>query len=255
MSNCLYVGHTTHIRKSPILHRFKYKVLYYYLNLDDIPRLFKYPGFFSYNFPGFLSFWRKDYFGERGQSISESIKESILNKTGKTFNGTIFILTNISYLGFCFNPVSFYYCFDSNQELKFIVSEITNTPWGEKHANVLEIKDEKKCFEFKKDFHVSPFIPMNVDYKWSLSTPAEHIKINMENRFPGSHEVFFEAILNLKKEPLDFHHLLKYFFVLPLTSFKTMFGIYFQALKLFLKKAPFYTHPKKEKVHDGPSAS
>jgi DUF1365 family protein len=248
MNNCLYVGHTIHIRKSPILHSFKYKVLYYFLNLDEVPRLFKYPGFFSYNFPGLLSFWRKDYLGHKSESISEAVKKEVYTKTGQTFQGPIYLLTNISYLGFCFNPVSFYYCFDDNQKLKYVVSEITNTPWGEKHANVLEIKDEERIFKFKKDFHVSPFIPMNVDYSWSLSLPENVLKIKMENRFHHSSDVFFEAILNLRQEPLNFLNIFKYFFTLPLTSFKTMFGIYLQAFKLYLKKAPFYTHPKKGEI-------
>jgi DUF1365 family protein len=89
---------------------------------------------------------------------------------------------------------------------------------------------------------------MNVDYSWSLSLPENVLKIKMENRFHHSSDVFFEAILNLRQEPLNFLNIFKYFFTLPLTSFKTMFGIYLQAFKLYLKKAPFYTHPKKGEI-------
>ncbi len=246
MKNCLYLGKVIHQRFDNINHGFNYNVLYYFLDVETIPSLFKYPGFLTYNSPGFLSFWRKDYFGNPEESLSDSIKKYIFQQTGNNFCGKIFILTNISYFGFCFNPVSFYYCFSQEGDLKYIISEITNTPWGEKHANLFIFSNDNFIYEFKKDFHVSPFIPMDVTYRWNFKQPGDNLSVKMENFYPQHNDHFFHALFNLKKENLTLHSLTKYFFLYPVMSFKIVWGIYFQALLLFIKKAPFYTHPAKE---------
>jgi DUF1365 family protein len=87
---------------------------------------------------------------------------------------------------------------------------------------------------------------MNVDYTWKFNSPDELIDIHMENRDPANNSLFFEAKLNLKKKELTLFNIIIFFFLRPLMTFKTVWGIYFQALILFLRKAPFYNHPSKE---------
>jgi DUF1365 family protein len=254
-SSCLYVGNTQHRRFTPVNHHFNYKVLYFFLDLDEIPQIFKYPFLFSYNFPGILSFWRKDYFGDKENSIKSSIEKFIFEKTGSVFSGKIKILTNISYFGFCFNPVSFYYCYGNDHKLEFIVSEITNTPWGEKHAQVFVTNHAKEIYTFPKDFHVSPFMPMNMMYTWYFYAPDEKLKVLMQNRDEKGETLVFDSLLNLSKIPLNWKMITKYSVLIPLASLKTFFGIYYQAMCLFLKKVPFYTHPLKEKRYDNSRTS
>ena len=245
--SCLYIGEIEHRRFSPRKNFFTYKVCYYFIDLKDIPQIFNIPLLVTYNRPGLLSFWRKDYLGDRSQSLDESIRSEVCSQTSTRPLGPIRLMTNISYFGFCFNPVSFYYCYNEDGEtLEFIVSEITNTPWGEKHKQVFKISDQRvTTFKFSKDFHVSPFIPMEIDYTWVFRKPLQNLYVHMQDRIKGSHEILFDSTLNLKRRPLTRINMLLAFLKFPFITFKTMLAIYYQALKLFIKKVPFYSHPSR----------
>lgn len=244
--NALYVGDIEHRRFSPKVNSFNYKVAYYFVDLEKAAETFKIPFLFSYNSPGILSFWQKDYL------TAKTIRETIFQELGKHSKGPIRILTNISYFGFCFNPVSFYYCYAEDAEtLEYIVSDITNTPWREKHRQVFEMESsERKVFKFQKEFHVSPFMPMEIDYTWVFRKPNSRIYVLMQNRASNETQVIFDSTLMLKHSELTAKNIIVTFLKLPLVTFKTVLAIYYQAFKLFLKKVPFHTHPLKEKVYD-----
>jgi uncharacterized protein len=245
--SCLYVGEIEHRRFSPKKNFFNYQVLYYYVDLDEVKDIFRFPLIFSYNSPGLLSFWRKDYLPPPHIDLKQLIKNVILESTGQEFNGSVRLLTNISYFGFCFNPVSFYYCYEEDH-LRYVVSEITNTPWGERYSQVFEFGDKgMKVFKFPKKFHVSPFIPMNIDYTWVFHAPGEELKVYMQDRLKAQTELLFDSTLTLRRQELSLKNVVKGLVRFPLVTFKTMLAIYYQALKLYLKKVPFYTHPSKEK--------
>jgi DUF1365 family protein len=251
VNSALYIGEVEHRRLTPKENIFRYKVCYYFLELSEVPKLFNWPIFLSYNRPALLSFWRKDYIGDKKIPIEQVIRDLIFQETQQRSLGPIRLLTNISYFGFCFNPVSFYYCYsEDGKELEYIVSEITNTPWGEKHRQVFSFDGSKlkKVYQFAKDFHVSPFIPMNIDYTWIFQKPEEVLYVHMQNRHRGEAKVFFDTTLDLKRYSFTRQNIIKAFILYPLVTYKTMFAIYYQALKLYIKKTPFYTHPAKEKV-------
>lgn len=249
IKSAIYSGFVEHRRLSPKKNIFQYSVCYYFLNLDEVKSLFRVPFIFSYNFPGILSFWRKHYIGLKTESIQESVKKTILASTQESFEGKIFILTNISYFGFCFNPVSFYYCYSPNNELQYVVSEITNTPWGERHSNVFKMEKEKnkQVFKFPKDFHVSPFMPMSIDYTWVFHDPSDDIFVYMQDRYSNQDELIFDSTLKLKRKKLSPFNIFSSFINFPFVTFKTMAAIYYQAAKLYVMKVPFHTHPSKEK--------
>lgn len=250
MKSCLYRGEIEHRRFTPVDNRFSYSVLYYFLDLDEVKDIFKIPFLFSYNSPGLLSFWRKDYLGPTSKTLKQSVSDYVFDYTGQKTSGPIRLLTNISYFGYCMNPVSFYYCYDSSgTALEFIVSEITNTPWGEKHRQVFEMKDsEIKIYKFPKAFHVSPYMPMTIDYTWVFNAPKEDLKVLMQNRNSNQTPIIFDSTLELKKVPLTITNVTINFMFFPFVTFKTIFAIHYQALKLYIKKCPVYDHPHKEKV-------
>jgi uncharacterized protein len=239
IKNSLYSGTIQHRRFEPIAHAFEYQVAYYYLNLDEVEKVFKIPFLFSFNFPGLLSFWSKDYLNRA--RIETKIREA----TGQDFKGDIYLLTNISYFGFCFNPVSFYYGFEDG-ELKHVVFHVTNTPWGEKHLYYMSFdKTKQVAFQFPKEFHVSPFMQMEIDYTWVVNAPEEKIRVLMQNRPRGEKRIVFDSTLELTKYPLSFKHILFHFLKFPFVTFKTSLAIYYQAILLWIKKSPFYSHPLK----------
>lgn len=244
VSSALYSGEIEHRRLYPVRNVFSYSVCYYFLDLEEIPGLFRIPLLFSYNKPGILSFWDKDYLN------SESIRALIKEQTHQTSSGPIRLLTNISYFGFCFNPVSFYYCYNNHgTSLEYIVSEITNTPWGEKHSQVFTCtENDKNTFKFLKNFHVSPFMPMTLDYTWVFERPDVKLNILMQNRDRGESTLLFDSNLKLERKNFTVKNVLSVFIRFPFLTFKTMLAIYFQALKLYLKKVPFHSHPSKEEA-------
>ena len=255
VNSALYIGDIQHRRFSPKENIFSYKVCYFFIDLNEMTTIFRIPFLFTYNKPGLLSFWRKDYMGSRSESLEKSVRTLINLKTNKVCNGPIRLLANISYFGFCFNPVCFYYCYaNDGVTLQFIVSEITNTPWGEKHQRVFTTSGNNlNTYEFQKDFHVSPFLPMEMDYTWKFHGPGQQLNVYMQNRSSGKKEIIFDSSLNLERKPLTATNVFVSFLKFPLITFKTMAGIYYQALKLFLKKVPFFSHPSKEKIYDNSS--
>lgn len=231
MKNSIYEGTVTHARFFPKIHKFQYNVSYYYFDLENPQDLIFIPPFLTFNQKNYLS----------PSDIRNLFTNSLSIKK-------IFILTQLSYLGYCFNPVSFYYCFDEKKELNFVIAHVTNTPWNEKHIYTFDVKKTKKDSEFKKEFHVSPFMPMEINYNWQFSAPAANLNVHMHSRIDKNEKLFFYAGLNLKAKEINHKNVILNILQFPVMSFKTVFAIYWQALIIYSKKIPFYTHPKKSEV-------
>ena len=261
MKSYLYVGKLGHRRFSPKKHFFNYPVALFYLDLDEINQIFSIPLLFSSHAPRFIGFNRNKYLKGK-PSLKVTVDDLIAEKTGKIHTGPIRILTQVSYLGFCFNPVSFYYCFDENDKiLQFIVVEVSNTPWNERKSYVIECEASPHLhrIEFKKDFHISPFLPMDLLHIWTFSEPKPELEksllsVYMEDRNLENSELVFDATLTLKPTRFSYWNLAKLYALFPLLTFKSFFAIYYEALRLKLKGIPFYPHPrlleKKEHHHE-----
>ncbi len=245
--SAIYTGRVRHRRMRPAGNEFTYGVCLFYLDLDEIPAIFSWPGLLSHKSPALFAFHRKNYLGDRARTLSEAVRDRVEKETGRRPQGPIRLLTQISYLGYCFNPVSFYYCFDAaGENVEFIVAEITNTPWNERHAYVLACRGAAtETFEFPKAFHVSPFMSMDLKYRWFFSAPDERLLVHMENFMRGDAERFFDATLTLERGALNPATLARALLLYPLMTVKTVFLIHFQAIKLWMKRVPFHPHPSK----------
>jgi DUF1365 family protein len=159
------------------------------------------------------------------------------------------MLTHLRYFGYCMNPVTFYYCFDdAGEAVRYIVAEINNTPWDERHAYVLdaaraEREGRDSCWRFGKAFHVSPFLPMDMDYEWRFDDPSRSLKVHMQNLKAG--ERVFDATLELEREDMTGAALARALLSYPFMTLKVAALIYWQALRLWAKRTPFFTHPAK----------
>lgn len=225
-----------------------------YLDLAELPRLFDGTPGWSAKRRALAWFKRSDYLGPSERPLDQAVRDLVQSRTGLRPAGPIRLLTHLRYFGYCMNPVSFYYCFNaSGDTLETIVAEITNTPWKERHQYVLSVAGMPsaettaaagggvKSFRFDKDFHVSPFLPMNMQYRWSFTEPFDRLFVHMQNFRDGAQ--VFDATLALKQEPISTRALLGLLVSFPLMTFKVIAAIHWQALRLWLKHTPVYAHP------------
>ena len=246
----LYTGVVGHRRFTPFNHFFSYPLFMAYIDLDTLNHFLKKSWFWNVDKKALVSFHRKDYHGDPSKDLSESIRETVDKTIGLKIKGPIRLLTHLRYFGYCFNPVSFYYCFNEDDtDVDAIVAEVTNTPWKERHAYVIQNKNKNKTklkSNFKKQLHVSPFWGMDHDYEWLFSKPEKKINVNMKN-FRSDTKVF-DANLNMVRRPFTKKGLVKNVLRFPLITLVVVARIHFQAFKLWVKKAPFFIHPDKLKV-------
>ena len=162
MDSCIYEGRVRHTRRTPAEHSFEYRLFLMYLDLEELPRLFSKRWLWSASGPAVARFRRADHIGDPAMPLDECVRARVEDETGRRPEGPIRLLTNLAYFGHCFNPVSFYYCFDrAGEKVEFIVAEVNNTPWGETDTYVLECDTSKRSWRFAsaKKMHVSPFMP------------------------------------------------------------------------------------------------
>jgi DUF1365 family protein len=241
MESKIYQGHVVHHRIHPKVHTFNYTLFMMYLDLDEIDLVFKLSPLFSIQNFNFASFYRSDYHRPSIANLKESVLKTVEEKAGLKLNGPVRMLTHLRYFGYCMNPVTFYYCFDSDGiTLKAILSEIENTPWGERFQYVAH-GDHLHTDHFDKQFHVSPFFPMNIHYQWNFNRPDNDLKILMKSF--QDEKLVFSANLNLKVQEITQNNLHLALIKFPLMTVKVIAGIYWQAFKLWIKKIPFYSHP------------
>jgi DUF1365 family protein len=247
MHSALYTGRLDHRRLSPVAHAFSYRLCLAWLDLAELDEVFARRWFWSTRRPAFARFRRADFLGDAMIPLDQAARDRVERETGRRPAGPVRLLTQMRTFGHCFNPVSFYYCYDARgQKVEAVVAEVTNTPWHERHAYVLRPPDEQPAdapmrFKLAKAFHVSPFMPMDLDYDWRFTVPGARLVVHMENRRLGKR--LFDATLALERREINGRSLATALARYPFASLKGVARIYWQALCLWAKRVPFHPHP------------
>ena len=249
MHSAIYQGKVRHRRFQPVDNVFEYRLFMMYLDLAELDYVFKKRWFWSVDRFNLAYLRRRDHLGDPGISIDTSVHSLVREETGIEPEGSIRLLTHLRYFGHCFNPVSFFYCFDAaNSSVETIVAEVNNTPWHEQHCYVLNEKLNDaaapwKHYRFKKSFHVSPFMGMEMDYDWRFLQPGQRLQVHMQNF--KNEEKLFDATLSVRRTDISGRALARVLMKYPAMTLQIVAKIYRQALKLRLKGATFYPHPSK----------
>jgi DUF1365 family protein len=248
MQSCIYEGRVSHSRLAPVRHRFDYRVFLMYLDLEEIDTVFVGRWFWSARRPALARFRRDAYFGPPERPLDECLRDLVATHTGRRPRGPIRLLTNLRYFGYCFNPVSYYFCFDEDDAIAAIVAEVTNTPWGERTTYVLPISAghaqmQTLRFRTPKAMHVSPFMPMDLEYDWLFTHPGQRLAIRVANLREG--KSVFDASIVLDRVEISGRSLARVLLRFPAMTATIVAAIHWQALRLWLKGCPVYAHPHK----------
>ena len=252
MKSRLYEGLLRHRRLTPRQHEFQYRVFMPYLCLEELPELFQDKPFWSADGRAPAEFRRSDFLGNPEQPLSSEVRRRISEETGEVHSGPIYLLANLRYFGHVMNPIACYYCFNEDEtRLEYVVAEVNNTPWDERHSYVLRGPGEEKWLKtaFDKSFHVSPFNPMAMRYDWRSNTPDRRLILHMENSVDTGK--VFDATLAMTAQPMTAANLNRNLAKYPLMTVKVALAIYWQALRLYLKGVPVYTHPSNQPLGAG----
>jgi len=241
MESALYVGAVRHTRRTRPPHAFRQRLFMVYLDLAELGRVFEGRWLWGVERRRFASFRRADHLGDPAVPLDAAVRELVRARTGLESRGPVRLLTGLRTAGFGFNPVSFHYLFALSGGLDAVVADVSNTPWNERHAYVLPAAEGRVDLRVEKRFHVSPFLPMDHAYRFRLSTPGDRLEARIES-FAGDERVF-DAELALDRRAIDGRALADVLARFPAMPVQLIGGIYWQALRLHRKGAPFHPHP------------
>lgn len=249
LNSGIYKARVMHHRLAPKKHSFWYNIFMFYIDLDEIPFLQRQIRWFGYQTLNLFTFRDRDHLqlaGETpGQSknTKEQISDYLLRQGVHIGNGKIMLLTNLAVLGYNFNPVSFYFCFDEDQNPLCAVAEISNTYREMKlfFFGKSQLADGVFQQRAEKLFYVSPFIDLDAFFDFKLAIPGEKLDIKIDDYDKEGKRFFISTLLG-KRKPLTERNMLRYFFSIPLIPLQVMGLIHWQAFKLWIKKISY--HPK-----------
>lgn len=239
MNSGFYIGKVRHRRYQPKEHKFSYPMFLIALDLDELERLEQNFWWFSTHGKRPVVFKRQDHLIHAEES---NLKAAALNTAAalgadvNNINQVVF-LGNVRCFGLYFSPVNFYYL-NHQGVSKYLLAEVRNTPWNQRHCYLVDLSDPMPN---KKDFHVSPFMDLDMNYRWKISPLQSFTRVHIEN---WSTKLLFDATFAGKKYPFNSKTLLRCLAKWPLPAWSIVKKIYWQALKLILKGIAYVPHPK-----------
>lgn len=242
----LYVGTVRHRRFRPKAHAFTYPLFMVLLDVDRIPEACRVSPFLSYGRWNWASYREEDHLGDPARPLRERLQADAEAKGFAFPDGPVHLLTHLRYLGYGFNPVSYIYAHDRQGRLALVGAEVTNTPWKERHLYWMAADRGTQtplglAFDVPKAFHVSPFMPMDLRYRWAFNRPGERLRVHIAEF--DCLDLILDASLDLRQESWTSRNLVRTLLRFPWMTLKVIAAIHWEALWLWIKRVPVYTHP------------
>lgn len=244
--HAVYQGEVGHLRLAPREHGFSYPLAQYWLDCSKLEQTALQACGIKYERFGALSFRRKDYLPGSG-SVHSTVCQKVAELGGTHPVARVFILTPLANWGLYFSPLTLYYCYDEQERFCYLLAEVSNTPWNERHYYLQTIPLQAADsgihqFVHDKAFHVSPFHPMKMQYHWQISNPAQSLQCSIRNTEADKH--IFSAWINLTRHELSALWRRKWLIRQPWQNVQIVLRIYWHAVKLYFKGIPVHAHPK-----------
>lgn len=248
LRSVVYLGTVRHRRFGPGPERaFSYRAAMPLLDLAEVGKVCALHPLLSDRWPAPVRFRRDDFLGDPGAPLDAAVHDVVASATGMQSRGPVALLGNVRTWGWLFNPISLYFCADGDgRGVGALVAEVQNTPWHERTAYVVGPPGEHR---FAKELHVSPFLPMDLDYRLRYSAPGLRLRVVIDVlRGP---QRLFSAQLDLRRQEIDRHALGRLVWHQPAATHRVSAGIYAQAARLHLSGGPFFRHPPSADVGNG----
>jgi uncharacterized protein len=248
LRSALYEGRVTHHRFTPVDHRFTYPIAMVLLDLAEVEAVCRLHPLWSAERPNAVSFRRRDFLGDPAVPLDVAVRDLVAERTGVRPAGPVAVLTQLRTWGWLFNPITTYYCYDATgTRVETTVVEVTNTPWHERTAYVL---DGTGSHRVTKAMHVSPFLPMDLTHHFAVGEPGDRLTLSVDD-YDGPERVF-AASMALTRLPAGRSAQGRVLWRFPMMTMRVSWGIYRQALALRAKGVPVHRHPGTGAVGPGP---